>query len=166
MMGNKLGLDKITSADEEMITKLEELLALVKPDMTIFYQLLIDLPSVSDTSEKMFEHLAPSFYTEPSEKLKTDLLALLKVYAERRKKNTISAEASAEIMKKTNPRFILRNYLLHEAIEELEKGERTLFDKLFTALRNPYTETNEDLLKKRPDWATKKAGCSMLSCSS
>ncbi|MEP6262468.1 MAG: protein adenylyltransferase SelO [Gillisia sp.] len=164
MMGNKLGLDKISAGDEEMITKLEELLALVKPDMCIFYQLLIDLPSVS--SESMWNHFTPALYNEPSEKLKSDLLELLSTYAERRKINSISAEASAELMKKTNPRFILRNYLLHQAIEELEKGENTLFEKLRNALQNPYTETNKELLQKRPDWATKKAGCSMLSCSS
>jgi uncharacterized protein YdiU (UPF0061 family) len=113
-----------------------------------------------------YEYLKPAFYTEPSGELKDYFLKLIISYAERRKKNSISTEASAEIMKKTNPRFILRNYLLHQAIEELEKGERSLFDKLRAALKQPYTEDDEDLLKKRPDWATQKPGCSMLSCSS
>ena len=166
MMGNKLGLDKVTADDKKMISRLEEILAVIKPDMTIFYRLLITLPSISAEGDAMYEHFKPSFYTEASADLKEDFLKLLKTYAERRKNNTISPEASTEIMEKTNPKFILRNYLLHQAIEELEKGETRLFEKLRVALKNPYTESDETLLQKRPDWATKKAGCSMLSCSS
>jgi uncharacterized protein YdiU (UPF0061 family) len=69
-------------------------------------------------------------------------------------------------MKENNPSFILRNYLLHQAIEELERGETALFQKLQNAMKTPYAETNDEFLVKRPDWASQKAGCSMLSCSS
>jgi uncharacterized protein YdiU (UPF0061 family) len=69
-------------------------------------------------------------------------------------------------MRKNNPRFILRNYLLHQAIEELEKGDDKLFIKLQEAIKNPYSERNNEFFTKRPEWATQKAGCSMLSCSS
>ena len=68
-------------------------------------------------------------------------------------------------MKQANPKFILRNYLLHQAIEELEQGRDTLFRKLEQELKTPYDETTE-FFARRPDWATNKAGCSMLSCSS
>jgi uncharacterized protein YdiU (UPF0061 family) len=69
-------------------------------------------------------------------------------------------------MRAANPRFILRNYLLHQAIEELEKGENTLFLQLMEAMKEPYSNQFDQFLVKRPDWASQKAGCSMLSCSS
>ena len=40
MMGNKLGLDQLTAEDGLLITQLEKMLSLVKPDMSIFYQRL------------------------------------------------------------------------------------------------------------------------------
>jgi uncharacterized protein YdiU (UPF0061 family) len=69
-------------------------------------------------------------------------------------------------MQKNNPRFILRNYLLHQAIQELENGKDHLFVKLQEAMKEPYTRKFDEFFAKRPDWASQKAGCSMLSCSS
>ncbi|HVK97143.1 MAG TPA: YdiU family protein, partial [Flavisolibacter sp.] len=43
MMANKTGLDAAGPDDVQLIKDLEQLLATVKPDMTIFFQLLIDL---------------------------------------------------------------------------------------------------------------------------
>lgn len=133
--------------------------------MTIFYQLLMDIP-VDLSQEKLMEHFGECFYTTPSDAMKSSLLALLKTYAERRKTNKISISESRELMKTTNPRFILRNYLMHQAIEELEEGHNDLFEKLRAALRDPYSDQFDEFLKKRPVWASNKAGCSMLSCSS
>ncbi|MFO8146171.1 MAG: protein adenylyltransferase SelO [Bacteroidota bacterium] len=166
MMGNKLGLDEIKEEDKMLISNLEEILAKVKPDMTIFYQLLMDIPEDLSEEKQLMEHFGECFYTEPQADLKTALLILFKTYAERRKTNKISLSESKELMRKTNPRFILRNYLLHQAIEELEQGKNELFEKLRTALKDPYSAKFDEFLKKRPNWATKKAGCSMLSCSS
>jgi uncharacterized protein YdiU (UPF0061 family) len=69
-------------------------------------------------------------------------------------------------MREANPRFILRNYLLHQAIQELQNGEDTLFVKLQEAVKEPYSTKFDAFFAKRPDWASQKAGCSMLSCSS
>ncbi len=166
MMGQKIGLDEVTAEDKKLISKFEEMLSLLTPDMTIFYQLLIDLPLDAAEDEKLLKHFSESFYSEPSEEQKKIFLDLIKRYSERRKSNKISAEESKEMMKKANPRFVLRNYLLHQAIEELEKGENILFEKLRKALKEPYSANGDEFFKKRPDWATDKAGCSMLSCSS
>lgn len=70
------------------------------------------------------------------------------------------------IMSENNPRIILRNYMLHQANEDLEKGDSTLFMKLQAAMKDPYSRNFDEFFKKRPTWASDKAGCSMLSCSS
>lgn len=166
MMGRKLGLDEVKEEDKKLISKLEEILPVLRPDMTIFYQLLIELPLEEQQEEQLFTHFSESLYQQPETKTKEAFIKLLKEYSERRSVNIITAEESGEMMRKTSPRFILRNYLLHQAIEELEHGENTMFDKLKSALKDPYSNKHDEFFKKRPEWASKKAGCSMLSCSS
>ena len=166
MMGRKLGLDQVREADIDLITRFEKALATIRPDMTIFYQQLIDLPLDADNAQAVADHFHDSFYKDlaPAE---IDLLfGLMQDYAARIKANTISRDESVRRMRAANPRFILRNYLLHEAIAELEKGEDVLFQKLQQAIRAPYSSDFDEFLVKRPAWASQKAGCSMLSCSS
>lgn len=69
-------------------------------------------------------------------------------------------------MQKANPKFILRNYLLFQCIEETDQGDFTLLNKLLKALENPYEELYPSFPVKRPDWAGDQPGCSTLSCSS
>ncbi len=166
MMGNKLGLDQLQEQDFVLIRSFEKMLSSVKPDMTIFYQLLMTLPPSVATVDEVVEHFEESFYNIPDENKKADLFQLVTSYLERLKSNTGSREESLLRMRAANPRFILRNYLLHQAIEELEKGDDGLFLKLQQAIKDPYSNKFDEFLVKRPGWAGKKAGCSMLSCSS
>lgn len=166
MMTNKLGLDALFEEDIVLIRQLEKVLIDLKPDMTIFFQLLIDLPSTLHTEQDILDHFKESFYQEPEAQQATDIYQWMNDYLERLEKNTISTEERIKLMRATNPRFILRNYLLHQAIQELENGENTLFSKLQEAIKDPYSNKYAEFFVKRPDWATQQAGCSMLSCSS
>lgn len=166
MMGNKLGLDEIKPEDIHLINELEKTLRVVKPDMTIFYQLLMELPETLSDEQEITDHFKESFYGEPASDEINALSSFIKMYQERIRMNTCSREQSLERMKQNNPRFILRNYLLHQAIEELEGGSGSLFIKLQQAIKEPYSAKSDEFFAKRPEWAGKKAGCSMLSCSS
>jgi serine/tyrosine/threonine adenylyltransferase len=166
MMGNKLGLDAVTEADINLIAELEKVLTNLKPDMTIFYQLLQELPRDQNPEQPLDEHFQESFYRVPDTTQLAELNNWLQAYLIRLQKNTITPEESRERMRQSNPRFILRNYLLHQAIVELESGENKLFLELQAAMKEPYSNKFDQFLVKRPDWASQKAGCSMLSCSS
>ena len=166
MMGKKLGLDQVTKKDKELITLFEKTLSSLQPDMTLFYRLLAEV-SPEMQEEEIFSHFAPAFYRELIAEERAEFFILIGNYRERISKNSIPRKVSVEIMNRTNPRIILRNYLLHQAIEDLEKGDNKRFLRLQEALKQPYAaEGFEDLVQKRPDWASNKAGCSMLSCSS
>ena len=166
MMANKLGLNEVRPEDPDLFAKFEEMLAAIKPDMTIFYQLLMEIPQELENEQAVINHFKPSFYNELTETGSKAFYDLMQAYANQMKTNNGSREEALARMQKANPRFILRNYLLHQAIEELEKGENKLFLKLQEAMKDPYSRNFDEFFAKRPDWATQKAGCSMLSCSS
>lgn len=166
MMANKLGLDEARPDDIPLIAELEKILATIQPDMTIFYQLLSHSPKEVNNKEEVLQHFGDSFYQELSEKESDLFFNWMQRYQVRKKTNTISPEESVKRMREHNPRFILRNYLLHQAIEDLEKGDDRLFVKLQQAIKEPYTAKHDEFFQKRPSWASQKAGCSMLSCSS
>jgi uncharacterized protein YdiU (UPF0061 family) len=165
MMANKLGLDEVRQEDIDFIQDFEKMLKVVKPDMTIFFQLLADL-SPTSSEESYVDYFKESFYKELNENEEAALNTSLEAYVKRLKANAISRAESVEIMRKNNPRFILRNYLLHQCIEQFEKGDTVLFEKLQEAMKEPYSNKFDEFFAKRPAWATQKAGCSMLSCSS
>jgi uncharacterized protein YdiU (UPF0061 family) len=77
-------------------------------------------------------------------------------YAERAKPGRKAA------MDLVNPKYVLRNYMAQEVIEQGGVQE------LLEVLRRPYDEQPgmERYAKRRPDWARHKPGCSALSCSS
>lgn len=160
MMSRKLGL-QVTAQQTDLLTRFEKTLTAMKADMTIFYQLLITVPAEGDKAA-IVAHFTESFYEDPTEENAEILYHLIGAY----RTQLGDGSQRVEKMKKANPRFILRNYLLHQAIEELEKGSDTLFRKLERAMKDPYGSTGDEFFAKRPDWAGQKAGCSMLSCSS
>ncbi len=166
MMSNKLGLDNAGEADAGLISNFEKTLTLLKPDMTIFYQRLIDLPADLENPVDIVSHFDDSYYDAPSPLESKALTDLMHAYSRRIKLNNCSPEDAKKRMRENNPRFILRNYLLHQGIEELERSENQLFLKLMNAIKDPYSSKNDEFFARRPGWATQKAGCSMLSCSS
>ncbi len=165
-MGAKLGFDQLKADDIELIRNFEATLADIKPDMTIFYQLLINFPVDIQGEDEIIKYFSESYYMEPVKTQRESFAAVMQKYTERIKQNNISQEEKKRKMTESNPRFVLRNYLLHQAIQGLEKGENTLFMKLQEAIKQPYSTSANEFFTKRPDWASQQAGCSMLSCSS
>jgi uncharacterized protein YdiU (UPF0061 family) len=167
MMANKLGFDEVLPHDANIIQELETMMGTVQPDMTIFYQLLIELPTNLATMEAVLSHFMPCFYQqELTEAEKSAFYSFILTYQERIKINTSTEQERIAGMQKANPRFILRNYLLHMAITDLEKGDDRLFKELQSAIENPYSNKADQFFQIRPVWASEQAGCSMLSCSS
>ncbi|RUM69209.1 MAG: SELO family protein, partial [Sulfurovum sp.] len=64
-------------------------------------------------------------------------------YDERLTEDTLSTEERQASMLKTNPKYVLKNYMLQEAIDAAQKGEFGLVDDLFKIAQNPYAEHPE-----------------------
>ncbi|MCY0975960.1 YdiU family protein [Chryseobacterium wangxinyae] len=162
MLCKKFGFDDLKDTDEEFFSNWQGLMQELHLDHTLFFGLLEKITSITDIKNE-FQNISYSILDDI--KLKK-LENFIQVYKNRLDENSISKDESINLMKKTNPKFLLRNYLLFECIEEINEGKTEMLEKLTRALENPYEEIYPEFSVKRPANYDDISGCSMLSCSS
>ena len=172
MMAAKLGLPTLeTEADRELANGVLEVLRLVETDMTVFWRRLatVDTAEGIDPAERIAP-LADAYY-QPSEvagEHRSATSEFVERYAARLRALGIADAARVEAMNRTNPKFVLRNYLAQLAIDAAAAGRPEAIGELLDVMRRPYDEQSdrESYAVLRPDWARTRVGCSQLSCSS
>jgi uncharacterized protein YdiU (UPF0061 family) len=174
----KLGLQRWTQTEDALLESLFELLRSIETDMTWFYRLLATWPIGHEPTEDQTDrkaaalvHFHEAFYRP--EQCDNDYAARLNTwlnhYDQRVLQDHNDASHRQANMDRTNPLYVLRNYLAQEAIDlAQEQGDPGLIMELLDVLRNPYQVQPGKVrfAKKRPEWARNRPGCSMLSCSS
>lgn len=163
MLCKKFGFDTLLKIDEPFFTTWQQMMQDLKLDHTLFFNTLTDLVLKENLDAKDFNNC---FYHQPSVEDVARISDFIKNYQERLNQNLISRPESQQLMSQNNPKFILRNYLLYEAIQDLENGDNTKFNALWKALQTPYGNHDDALLAKRPQKYNMVYGCSQLSCSS
>lgn len=169
-MAAKLGLEEyIEEHDETLINDLLDILATVETDMTIFFRQLAKIESkgAKDDDTAIPEPLLDAYY-QPDQldsNYRGKLSSWLLKYRQRLNYGQSDSLQRIALMNRTNPKYVLRNYLAQVAIERAESGDYSRIHELLELLRYPYDEQpeKEQFYKKRPEWARDKAGCSMLS---
>lgn len=159
MIANKFGFQNTNENISLFTRKAIAFLDKTKYDYTLFFKSLekdIESLSVLDFNDSDYHN----------GKYHSELEDFLSKYKEIIKQEGLLEIQRLEIMKKTNPWFIPRNYILYECIEGVKNKQMDLFLKVFKALQNPYENAFPELSKKRPNWAVNTPGCSTLSCSS
>jgi uncharacterized protein YdiU (UPF0061 family) len=162
-MLRKLGLSgrrDTTVVDDELLVGLQQVLALVETDMTLFFRALAAAPTV--------ESLRVAHYEDVTTSDRMVIDAWLGHYRERCRVEGIDDAERRARMNAVNPLYVPRNYLLQEVIDATEAGDRDALPEILDVLRRPYEAQpgRERFAAKRPEWARHKPGCSMLSCSS
>lgn len=175
MMAAKLGLFDDESQDELLIKDILELMSLTRTDMTIFFRnmALLNPTRVPDSPDDFKTFLSPlmeAFYQpeQLNEAVLGQFHKWFKKYETRNKKENLNLEKRKQQMNRGNPRYVLRNYLAHLAIEKAETGDFSMVHELYDLIKKPYDDQpgKEDFATKQPEWARTRPGCSMLSCSS
>ncbi|MGR4869855.1 YdiU family protein [Variovorax sp. LARHSF232] len=151
-MRAKLGLASAEEADRALVDGLLRLLAAEKVDWTIFWR-------------RLSQHVAGDSATLVRDLFidRTAIDAWLKDYAERRARNN-APDAGAQIMLRSNPKFVLRNHLGQIAIDQARQKDFSGVARLQALLESPFEEHpgHEDMAGFPPDWASSIE----ISCSS
>ncbi|MBU2885031.1 YdiU family protein [Gilvimarinus agarilyticus] len=174
-MAAKLGFAHYKDKDGELVEDLLRILQQTETDMTIFYRNLANISPQLLGSDICWEHLAPlheAYYQAVPDEVREQTCAWVQRYLQRTEQS-LQSQGESDVdrvarMKAVNPKYVLRNYLAQQAIEQAEQGDFGEVNRLLQLLRAPYDEQPEyeRYAAKRPEWARVKAGCSMLSCSS
>jgi uncharacterized protein YdiU (UPF0061 family) len=126
-MGQKLGLDVLRDEDLELIKQLLGMMQGLQIDYTLFFRTL------SRYDGERTALLSLGLYHKPMNEW-------LDIYDERLKANTSTTEERHSAMLQTNPKFVLKNYMLQEAITAAENGDFNVVDVLFEIGKDPYAE--------------------------
>jgi uncharacterized protein YdiU (UPF0061 family) len=135
--------------------------------MTLFFWHLAEIPSSETRNSNIrdsIKSLEVAYYDQNWQK--EEYLSRLTIWLENWKSKL--RPDYVDVMRKANPRYVLRNYMAQLAIDRAAEGDQSLIEQLLKLIRNPYDlqSTNDQWAAKRPDWARDRVGCSMLSCSS
>ena len=152
LMTRKLGLTLVEDEDPELIKSLLQLLQDEHCDYTLFFRALCAFSP--DTP-------LPDYLQTLQQR---PLLRWLNTYTERLKRNLMDNHTRSQAMKQVNPKFILRNYLAQQTIEQAEQGNYKPIEELLSVLESPYDEhpEYEHFAVAPPDWGKKLE----ISCSS
>jgi len=151
LMYKKMGLFERDEKDIELFKSMLSSLEGAVVDYTKFFRTL----SRYDGDKKAILELA---------EFQTPIMRWLESYDIRLEKEKLLQEQRDEKMLAVNPKYILKNHILQEAIEKAKKSDFTMIDELLKVAHNPYDEHEEleHLAKPTP----KKAKNLKLSCSS
>ena len=127
-MCKKLGLEGTVEGDPELIDDMYDMLEKLHVDYTLFMRTL----SHYDGDREAL--LATGLYHEPMNEW-------LDRYDERIK--YIDKTERKKQMLAANPKYVLKNYILQEAIDAAEKGDFSVLDDLFKIAQDPYAEHAE-----------------------
>ena len=159
MWTKKLGLKEY---DESLLNNLFQLMIITKVDYTKFFRLLSDIP-------KEISSLKKSFYQDCSIEIDSLWNNWLKAWYKSLKQVNDINKISSD-MKKVNPRYTWREWLISFAYKAAERGDFSLIKELQVVFDNPYEDLSIDLQNKydliRPLKFFNKGGISHYSCSS
>jgi uncharacterized protein YdiU (UPF0061 family) len=144
---NKLGLKENRNTDEALVQELLNVMEVQKLDFT-----------------RTFRSLSNILKTNNSIKVDDSLKSWSQKFKERHDIEIADIDSRITQMNEMNPKFILRNYMLQNAIDQAEEGSYKEIDILMKLITKPYEENleYERYSEESPEWA-KSLG---LSCSS
>ena len=144
---NKLGLKENRNTDEALVQELLNVMEVQNLDFT-----------------RTFRSLSNILKTNNSIKVDDSLKSWSQKFKERHDIEIADIDSRITQMNKMNPKFILRNYMLQNAIDQAEEGSYKEIDILMKLITKPFEENleYERYSEESPEWA-KSLG---LSCSS
>ncbi len=149
----KLGLQRPDPQDSPLVTRLLELLAREKLDYSRFFRGLCHLDTDRPGAEWIYQQ---------GDREAID--AWLNDYRRRLEAEATGPVPRQQAMLRRNPKYILRNYLAQEAIEQAQQGDYGEVERLLQLVHHPYDEHPE--FERYAESAPPGAAGLSVSCSS
>jgi len=159
MWARKLGL---AIYDEELVSKLLQLLMASRADYTRSFRLLSAIPEQASD-------LHPSFYVPSSSELDQQWESWLQQWRTQLHANS-TLEATSAAMRRVNPAVTWREWLIAPAYQQAEQGDHSLIQELQEVFSTPYEDLSAERAARydrlRPRDLFNTGGLSHYSCSS
>ena len=126
----KVGLEKAIPTDKDLIADLFDIMQNQHLDFTYFFRTLSNYDGDKE------ELLSMCLMKKPLQKW-------LDSYDERLKQENKSTKERLKDMKKTNPKYVLKNYMLQIAIDKANNGDFSAVEELMSLAKNPFDEHDE-----------------------
>ncbi len=149
IMSKKLGLVSTVKDDNGLIADLLDVLEKAEIDYTPFFYYL--------SCDNKYEIKRLCTYEK-------DLDTWLTSYEQRVTKQDVSKEDRLKQMRTINPKYVLKNFMLQEAIELAQNDDFTLVNDLLKIAQNPYDEHKE--FERYAQSTPKNVQNMLCSCSS
>ena len=164
-LGIRVGSEE---GDGDLVQKLFAWMQRGSVDMTLFFRALSSLLREGSAPEGLPPAILACCYREPDAATLASGASWLSKWWHRARRESVDVALVAATMDRANPRYVLRNWLAQEAIDDAHRGDLGKVRRLVRVLARPYDDQagEDDLAQKRPAWADDKPGCSALSCSS
>ena len=165
MWAAKLGLDTF---DAELFSELETLMVKTSVDYTIFFRELSMIPDDISPLKKSFYNDAIN--EAESERIDQHWSAWFTKWKSLCINNASSRAEVSRQMKRVNPKYSLREWLLAPAYQQARTGNYSLIRQLQDVITQPYAEQSKDVEDKyyrlKPAEMFDTGGVSFYSCSS
>jgi serine/tyrosine/threonine adenylyltransferase len=130
MMREKLGLELVCDDDKTLVIELIGMLQDAGVDYTLFFR---TLSRYDGRREQLFDIAMDPIVVDQ----------WLNLYDKRLEKEKISQKSREKKMLQTNPKYVLKNYMLDKAISLAKNGDFSLVEDLLHIAQNPFEELNE-----------------------
>lgn len=160
MFAAKLGLETL---DVDLFNELANLMLQTSVDYSIFFRELSSIPGDIGPLKK-------SFYGQLTDELEQQWSEWLSQWQSRLGDEPGTLEDITVRMKRVNPKYTLREWLLAPAYQQAAMGDYTLIRELQDVMTQPYAEQSKEVEEKyyrlKPPEFSELGGVSHMSCSS
>lgn len=145
----KLGLQKEWSSSiEELVSELLDLMEKSQADYTLVWRQLSQvLEDLDDSDEKLFHPLKDCFYSQDISTM-AGWVGWMRKWIQEVTNSPITREEAARNMRKVNPKFIPREWMLVQAYNEANTKNHSLIKELHELFLDPYSEGSEEMSNK------------------
>lgn len=130
----RLGFATTEADDFKILIEAIQMLNQLSIDYTFFWRSLCDYkPGDKESLKKVFDYYGN----------RQELITWLEKYSARLQREESSDLERSLRMKRNNPKYVLKNYIAQEVIEDVEKGNSVKLQEWLNILANPFEEHSE-----------------------